>query len=119
MTKEPKIVLPQNPEIRKALETKLKEYEGRLKKIEEENPCASPEALHCTKDAYKIEIVERLLKKGEVDTWELLGELEKTYGTFDRDDFNKAASVIDDYCKTGGKNVVDGTGFMNKKVDKI
>lgn len=47
-----------------------------------------------------------------MNTWELSIEMDDTYGTdFSVRDFNNACGVVDDYCKTGGKNVSGGTGL--------
>jgi len=84
-------------ETRELLNAKLEEYKKRF------NHMQAPEVQFDT--VYKIAIVEELLKKGEVNTWVLLQELTKKYGTFDKVIFESACSVIKDYVKTGGKNV--------------
>jgi len=62
----------------------------------------------------KIAVLERLLEKKKVKTWDLSLELAEKYGShFDEDDFNNACAVIKDYCKTGGKNVHGGTGIKS------
>ncbi|MFH1780784.1 MAG: hypothetical protein ABH841_02170, partial [Candidatus Nealsonbacteria bacterium] len=61
--------------------------------------------------AYKIVILERLLRDGQVKISELVREMSEIYANFNIDNFQDACAVIDDYCKTGGKNLFDGTGL--------
>lgn len=90
-----KIKLPRGQAIRSKLEDKLAEYQGRVG-IDAE---------------YKAAIVEELLEKGKVYPSELKIELLGKYEYVDGGAFDNAVGVIADYCKTGGKNVKDGTGF--------
>ena len=111
MDKEPKITLPSDEIIKGKLEKKLEEYKKRVEEIKFQNPCTYPALIQSTTSAYKAEIVERLLKEGHVDTWQLSKELNEKHNYFDVRNFENAAAVISDYCKTGGKNVRGGTGF--------
>ena len=88
------------------LRHKLDEYKGRLAA----NPFQAPELQMDT--ICKIAIVEQLLEKGEVNSWELSREMFKIYGSgFSGDWFNNAWGVITDYCQTGGTHVSGGTGL--------
>ncbi len=115
----PKIELPKDFERIEKLEIKLEEYKRRLQdkkaKIKDspELEWKAPEQVFpmLAGTIYKIAIGEKLLSEGEVKTYELSQELSKKYGTFVPRAFNKACTVIEDYCKTGGKNVRGGTGF--------
>lgn len=100
----PIIILPEDKKRRQQLKNKLEEYEKRI------SPHRHP-GLQMHAICKKI-ILERLLKEGEINTWNLSLEMAKTYGSdFNLDDFNDACGVIDDYCQTGGANVKGGTGL--------
>lgn len=108
-----KIILPQNEEIRRALEDKLAEYMGRLEIIRANNPGISSSRINrMTSTGYKAAIAQRLLETGEVDAEEFLAELRgREEGTVDLDNYDNAIFVIGDYCENQGENVYSGTGF--------
>ena len=94
-------------EDREIIAHKLEEYKGRLDKFK------APEAQF---DAiYKIAIAEKLLEKGEVNTFDLSRELADKYGSVNANLFDNACKVIEDYIKTGGRNVHGGTGLSGDK----
>jgi len=98
----PVIVL--NEARRLQLAKKLEEYRGRL------NSLRAPEVQMDT--ICKITVLERLLRDGLVNTWELSREMATNYGLgFDAHYFTNACGVIEDYCKTGGTTISDGTGL--------
>lgn len=100
----PVIILPEDPNRRRQLEAKLEEYKGRLDS--DRHPGLQMRGI-CKKM-----ILERLLRDGQVKTWDFSLELEKTYGPyFDLCDFDMACAVIKDYCETGGANARGGTGL--------
>ena len=109
MKKSPEIKLPDDPRIRERLEVKLAEYRGRLSRLDD--GFRDPALLQSTDAGYKVAILERLLQDGVVHTWEFSRELEAKYGIVKPYNFNNAAAVIDDYCRTGGKNTSGGSGF--------
>jgi hypothetical protein len=117
MIDNPKIILPQDPNVRQGLEAKLDEYRGRIAKLAEQNPHITPEQIHSTDAGYKAAIVEELLTTGQVDTNEFSRRLMEMYGSLHVNQFNNAVGVIDDYCKTGGENVIGGTGLNKPKVE--
>ncbi len=87
MGENPKIILPQNESVKKALEKKLEEYKERTKKIEGEEPYMHPGLImrtnqNYTDSLYKIAITEKLLKEGIVDTRNLSIELNKLHDFF-------------------------------------
>lgn len=99
-----KLLLPDNETRKKQLQIKLFEYKKRI------SPYRAPEMQMST--ICKISVLERLLKDGQVDTEELSREMFEVYGSgFSVHAFNNACGVIDDYCKTGGKNTHGGTGL--------
>jgi len=107
------INLPQNKNIKNALERKLSEYKGRLSKFEEVPLTENSDEVQ-TDSVYKIAIIEELFKEGKVDYAEMQNCLKEKYG-FLTYRYNEAFCVIDDYCKTGGQNTFGGTGFpLNK-----
>ncbi len=108
MVKKRKIILPEKPEVLNRLQKKVSEYQNRLMK---KNSSDNPAALYSTLTGYKAVIAKRLIQRGQVDTYVLSKELQEEYGFIDFRAFNDAAGVIEDYCRTGGKNVRKGTGF--------
>ncbi|MEJ0021162.1 MAG: hypothetical protein WDN47_01115 [Candidatus Doudnabacteria bacterium] len=110
--KNPESSLEQPPiiritEDREVIARKLEEYMGRLDRFK------APEAQF---DAiYKIEIIKRLLEKGEVNISDLSKELADKYGVFDANLFDNACKVIEDYATTGGKHAHGGTGLHGDK----
>ncbi|MBI3282813.1 hypothetical protein HYZ70_01925 [Candidatus Curtissbacteria bacterium] len=100
----PFIVLPDDKTRIQQLRTKLKEYKNRL------DPYKAPELQMNT--LCKIEVLSELLAQGRVETWDFSRKLADKYGTgFSTMGFQAACAVIDDYCKTGGKNLQGGTGL--------
>jgi len=105
----PKIKFPEDINIVKALQGKLAEYKERLGAQMKKDLYKAPELF--TDTNYKIAVLEKLLTDGEVDTHELSRELNEQYGGFSVEDFDNACAVIEDYAKTGGKEVTGGTGL--------
>lgn len=102
--KGPILVLPEDEARKQQLQRKLEEYKGRF------DPYRTPELQMGT--ICKATILERLLRDTMVNTWELCLEMMGTYGSgFDSYKFDVACGVINDYCKTGGKHAVGGTGL--------
>lgn len=100
----PVIVLPADETRKQRLRDKLTEYKGRR------HPYRHPELQMDT--VCKITVLERLLRDGQVNTWDLSREMVKTYGSgLDINAFNNACGVIKDYCETGGQNLRGGTGL--------
>ncbi len=102
----PVLVLPTNKRRGQQLQRKLKEYEGRL-------DGRRPELQMST--ICKVRVLKLLLQDGKVSTWDLSLQLETEYGNAYFPGalraFDAACGVIEDYCKTGGKNVSRGTGL--------
>lgn len=100
----PVIVLPESETRREQLRIKLEEYRGRLDKFL--HPGAQMDAI-C-----KITVLERLLRDGQVSTWDLSMELQEKYGKdFDVPSYENACGVVADYVATGGVRVEGGTGL--------
>jgi len=97
-----KIVLPKNKELREKLERKLKEYEVRLKNADRERTRIGAQN--------KIAVLKELLDNGIVEASVLKKRIIQEEW-FDEDRFENAMWVINDYCETGGENVVGGTGL--------
>jgi hypothetical protein len=69
--------------------------------------------------ASKIEILERLVEQGEVDTAALEQELRAKYPEeFNERHYRSAVGVIRDYIATGGKRVFGGTGLPKHEADE-
>ena len=78
-------------------EKKLEEYKGRF------NP--KIDAKEQLDTIYKIAIAEELLTKREVNTWVVEKSLADRCGISNRELFQNAREVIEDYLKTGGENL--------------
>ncbi|MFA5932609.1 MAG: hypothetical protein WCV81_04840 [Microgenomates group bacterium] len=106
----PTIVLPE--ERREQLTAKLTEYRGRIEK--DDRRYQHPDLRLILEDdtTSKIIILERLLRDGQINTRELMGELQDRLG----DSYNpltliQPILVINDYCQTGGTHTAAGTGL--------
>ncbi|MBI2589374.1 hypothetical protein HYW35_04205 [Candidatus Saccharibacteria bacterium] len=98
------IKLPEGePERVEALRAKLKEYAARAYN----NRYRAPDSPGAFLDACKREILRRVLTYGQINSGTLIGELVRWPG-FNVQDFEQALTVIDDYCTTGGQNVIGG-----------
>jgi len=97
-----KIILPENKELREKLERKLKEYETRVKNADKERARIGAQN--------KIAVLKELLSNGIVEAAVLKKRVIQEEW-FDEDKFENAMWVINDYCETGGENVVGGTGL--------
>ena len=111
MVNKRKLILPDNPKVKDRLKRKIKEYYQRMKRLKSESSFTNPEMVYTTLTGYKALIAQRLTLCGEVDTEALSRELREEYGFVNYEDFNNAIGVIEDYCKTGGQNCCQGTGF--------
>ncbi len=111
MIKPFKITLPENIKLQNKLKKKLSEYEKRVGKLKKKLYMNNPELSYNSIPGFKALITKRLYLRGEVETQELAKEIIEEYGRVDNDEFNAAASVINDYCETGGKKLKKGTGL--------
>jgi hypothetical protein len=111
MIKSVRIFLPQNPSAKARLEKKLNEYERRVAQMKQVCPYDNPDISYNSFNGYKALLARRLCLRGEVQSRELAEELKEEFGSLDTDSYNNAVRVISDYCRTGGKNVRNGTGF--------
>ena len=113
-TDAPIIKLAQNMESVLRLQKKLKDYRARIQReMAAIDAYKAPEQVFemLAGTGYKIAVVEKLLLEGEVNTHELSRELLEKHGKIDAENFNIACAVVDDYMKTGGKNVTGGSGY--------
>lgn len=102
--KSPVTVLPEDEARKEKLRRKLEEYKGRL------DGFRAPELQMDT--ICKIAVLGKILKDGEVNTWDLSRELSARYGSsYDPYAFNVACDVVEDYIKIGGVNLRGGTGL--------
>ena len=111
----PNIILPSNPQIRKSLIQKRHEYFQRTKRLNnrlrEEEIFMHPEKrvhhIMNSDGVYKIRIINRLLRKGVVNSEELSLEIAEKYGIdfFDEHAFDNACGIIKVYCQQGTTNI--------------
>ncbi len=94
----PRVTLTDDCQIRERFERKLREYELRYQ-------FEGRETTH-----HKIAVVSELLSSGRVREYGLRQKLLHE-PWFNEDYYQRALGVISDYAKTGGENVVGGTGF--------
>lgn len=111
MINEFQIKLPDDEAIREKLLKKMQEYEKRVRGLKKKLQLPNPEMSYKSIPGFKALIARKLYHQGEVNTRQIAKELTEEYGKLDDDQFNLAASVIQDYCDTGGKKVKQGTGF--------
>jgi len=111
MIKALHIILPNDHDVRDKLKKKITEYEKRVGKLKKQLNLFNPELSYNSIPGFKALIARRLYQCGEIETREMAKELTEEYGRLDPEQFNAAASVINDYCNTGGKKVKKGTGF--------
>jgi len=100
MTEGPKIILPDNQNIKDMLGEKLEEYQGIINQYKERFPDDPDNVVYTTTAGYKAAIVERLFKDGQVDSWKFYAELELKWGFIYPDIYRDAAREINDYCQT-------------------
>ena|SRR5438128_281885 len=107
--------LPQdNPELKRSLEEKLKEYEARLAEVTNPKDHEAIVGNQTGGDSmYKAVILRELLNKGEVNTDAIKSRISDS-GVINEAVFNNAVGVIEDYVKTGGKNLEGGTGLAGR-----
>jgi hypothetical protein len=112
------IKLPKSPEAIEKLNKKLIEYKQRLNNDQQSNIFKAPEdisesVVYSISDSeHKIVVLSHLLKNGFVNFENLEQELKNDQQfKFDNRLYKRACHVISDYCKTGGRNVANGTGF--------
>lgn len=111
--KGPKIILPKDEALVRALQDKLEEYKKRLISRQQKDFYKAPELF--TDTNYKIAILENLLLDGEVDTYAISKKLMQIYGFVDAQTFENACRVIEEYAKDGGRSVRGGTGLKIKE----
>ncbi len=102
------LIKPENKKILSALESKVHEYQGRVRNLKENMPYMDP--FH-SDAGYKSYIGTKLLKHGKIDTEKLSWEITDKKGEIYKDLYDNAARVLEDYIKTGGKYATGGTGF--------
>jgi|GEM_PF-1282556 len=118
MIRKRKIVLPKDPKFTARFEKKIKEYNKRLKKLKKSKSFSNPDMAYTSITGYKALISQRLALRGEIDTEVFARELKEEYGIINSIAYNTAAAVLDDYCRTGGKNVIK-TSHIPKALDPI
>ena len=102
---------PSDPRLAQALKDKLPEYVSRLRVVRGRFPQDSLDEINRrVSDGYKLMILEQVLDDLEIDTSEFLVDL-LNHGYVCLDNYHNAAFTIRDYCETGGKNIVGGTGL--------
>ncbi|HEX8973983.1 MAG TPA: hypothetical protein VF817_00675 [Patescibacteria group bacterium] len=99
------ICIPDDPKRIEQLELKLVEYKRRLADY------ASRQHRHCLDVICKIFVLERLLQSGAANRNYLRALFLKEHGSIDETSFNNAFGCMEDYCTTGGKNIMGGTGL--------
>jgi hypothetical protein len=70
-----------------------------------------PEARDNVELLMRIEIIERLLRDGQVDTWALARELQQSLPNYRADWYEHACRIIDNYITADGAGLHGGTGL--------
>ena len=109
----PVIRLPRDKKRVADLQKKLAEYQRRRSDhLSRMDAYKAPEIWFDTDSEHKIAVLSELIKKGRIGTWALSRRLVERFGIhFDVGAYERACTVIEDYCKTGGANVRGGTGL--------
>jgi len=102
----PKLVLPNDKIIIGLLEQKMKDYQERLESTASQSRYQDPAITFSSTTWYKYKIAEKLLKSKEVYTWEFSRTLAEPFNYLNTENYNHAAAIINDYCTTGGKNII-------------
>lgn len=107
------ITLPKDDaELRQALRAKLEEYGRRLERISNPDPSKTTYGNEQHIDLmYKRVLLAQLLGQGEINTDEIKHELIGKIGGVHEAIFDSAVGVISDYVRTGGQNLLYGTGL--------
>jgi hypothetical protein len=114
----PKITLPDDEDIIKALQDKLAEYRERLEKQRAEGPYREPSRFSNDME-YRIAILEKLLTDEKVDAQKLSEEIREKYGDYlDTRTFENSSAVVKNYAETSGKDLKGGTGLKFEKKQK-
>ena len=110
------IMLNHNKTRIEMLRKKLKEYEDRITS----RRTWRESLIFDAGNSYKVVLLETLIRDKQLDPLVVRHELEKnTRNYFDPKTFENALGVIDDYNRTGGKNVVYGTGINGEMITHI
>ena len=109
----PVLLKPNDETLLKRLTKKLAEYKSRMvKATRTRHPDWAYEIDAYYRDAlYKSIVLERLLEKGSVNTWDLCRELAKKYKQLDGKEFDNACAVIAIYCGQLDVKPKGGTGL--------
>lgn len=109
-------VPPDDREERKEqLQLKIDEYGRRIKrKVIGQGPIININSVLHT--LYKRDALKLIIKFGSLNTYAYGRALEEYFGgSIGKREFESACGVADDYVKTGGKNILGGTGLAGKK----
>ena len=116
------IILPDDEALIELLTQKMQDYLSRFDENESipNDRFKAPEQKTAAKkiiaDAkYKIAIIKELLAKKKVTFKKLVSQFQEQDKEFVASELYNAFGVIDDYCKTGGKNVSGGTGLKKRR----
>ncbi len=104
------IKLPEDRTISEALKNKLYQYYEREHSLKSKIEGTQEYAESWQDTKYKIFLVKELLENGVVNISDAEQIFESEPG-FNQRVFREACMVIQDYLKTGGKNVKGGSGF--------
>jgi len=103
--------LPQDEDLVRKLQGKLLEYAGRI----EEHKYQHPELNNyiVLNSTYKAIILTKLLREGQVNSWDLSMQMHKKMGPLDVDLFDRCYGVISSYI-VDPKNIIGGTGLTER-----
>jgi len=103
--------LPQDEDLVRKLQGKLLEYAGRI----EEHKYQHPELNNyiVLNSTYKAIILTKLLREGQVNSWDLSMQMHKKMDPLDVDLFDRSYGVISSYI-VNPKNIIGGTGLIER-----
>ena len=103
--------LPQDEDLVRKLQGKLLEYAGRI----EEHKYQHPELNNyiVLNSTYKAIILTKLLREGQVNSWDLSKQMHKKMSPLDVNLFDRCYGVIGSYI-VDPNNVIGGTGLTKR-----
>lgn len=110
-----KIILPEDKSLVDKLKKKRIEYTKRIEKnfpgVYSKYSSSLRNLYVVTSVYYKLSILSEVLDFRKIEKSKITKDLYDYEGKFFLESFNKSWEVIKDYCLTGGRNILGGTGL--------
>ena len=103
--------LPQDEDLVRKLQGKLLEYAGRIEEHKYQHPELNNNIV--LNSTYKAIILTKLLREGQVNSWDLSKQMHKKMSPLDVNLFDRCYGVIGSYI-VDPNNVIGGTGLTKR-----